>query len=222
MSDALELNPGPTAPARRLSALVVCGGRSSRLGADKARVRLGNATLLERALATVRALTDEVRLASGSTARYSDTGVPASLDRFADAGPLAGIEAGLADLPAGHAIVLAVDLPRVDPGLLEALCARALEQDLDVALLGSPTGLEPLCACWSTRMRGPARRALESGRRRVTSAFDERRDDGQLPRIAVFEIGDLRPASEGALTNVNTRADLALAEARATRPAEVA
>jgi molybdopterin-guanine dinucleotide biosynthesis protein A len=206
---------GEDRAAQRVSGLVLCGGASVRMGRDKARLSLGDATLLERAIAILRAVTDDVRLACGPTERYAEHGLPLSLDRFDKGGPLAGLERGLADAPEGLVAVLAVDMPCVEPRLLAALIERAREGDLDVALLCSDTGLEPLCSVWSTRMSAAAKRALSSSRHRIVAAFEERLDDGSLPRVAAFQADELLPACNADVArNVNTPEDLESLRAR--------
>jgi molybdopterin-guanine dinucleotide biosynthesis protein A len=221
--------PGPLTPrpltdldgSAGLAALVLCGGQSRRMGRDKAGLVLGASTLLERAVATVRALTPDVLLACGPRPRYAELGVPLVLDRRADAGPLAGLEAGLSAASADLVLVLACDMPHADRETLAALVEIARRERLDVALVHSDNGLEPLCAVWSTRMAHAVRAALDAGEHNVTRAFDQPLADGTSPRVRAVSPSEL-PASEiraGQLprselrrgdlhANVNTPADL--------------
>ena len=66
------------------------------MGADKAGLRLSGPTLLERAVAELDSIAAETLLACGPASRYAELGRPLVLDRCADGGPLAGIEAALA------------------------------------------------------------------------------------------------------------------------------
>ena len=121
------------------------------MGSDKALLALEGRTLLERAVATLSAVADRVVLASGPTPRYADHGLEIALDRWHDAGPLAGLEAALSITPQGFAVVCACDMPRVDARLLGALLSRARDDRADVCLLRTSGGVEPLCGVYHTR-----------------------------------------------------------------------
>ena len=85
--------------------LVLAGGLARRMGGgDKARIRIGGATILERVLACLKPQCARVIVnANGDPARFADTGLPVVADSVPDfAGPLAGILAGL-DWAAAHA-----------------------------------------------------------------------------------------------------------------------
>ena len=73
------------------------------MGVDKAGLEVRGRTLLAGAVEVLTALTPRVVLASGGTSRYAELGHEEVLDRVADAGPLAGLEAGLAAARAGQA-----------------------------------------------------------------------------------------------------------------------
>src|SRR5882672_11117875 len=78
--------------------LVLAGGLARRMGGgDKARIRIGGATILERVLARFKPQCTRVILnANGDPARFADTGLPVVADNVPGfAGPLAGILAGL-------------------------------------------------------------------------------------------------------------------------------
>src|SRR6266851_8566338 len=100
--------------AERLSAppilgLVLAGGLARRMGGgDKARIRIGGKTILERVLGRLAPQCTNIILnANGDPARFADTGLPVVPDTVPDfAGPLAGILAGL-DWAAAHASEIA-------------------------------------------------------------------------------------------------------------------
>lgn len=190
-------------PARGRTGVVVCGGMSRRMGHDKAALEVGGATLLERALATLRPVCDEVLLATGASPRYVELGMPIVLDRAPDLGPLAGLEAALSAARRERVVVLAVDMPNVDSELIELLCERAERDDCDALLAASADGVEPLCGVYHVRLRAAARAALDAGERRMTAVFAHALADGRRPRL---ETHDAECAS--ALENVNTSDDL--------------
>src|SRR5579863_3155258 len=113
---------GDGVPAE-VAAFVLAGGKSTRMGADKAFVMLDGRTLLARALDLARSVTKDVRIV-GEAAKFSSF-APTVEDLFPGCGPLAGIHAALRASSAEWNLVLAVDVPFVSPELLAWLTARA-------------------------------------------------------------------------------------------------
>ena len=108
---------------------VLAGGRSSRMGVDKAELRLGGMTLLERAVAAMRVVCEDVVIVG------ERSGIPAGTrgiaDRVAGCGPMGGVVASLADCEGlasgsggGWAVFLPVDMPLVPGELLRELVER--------------------------------------------------------------------------------------------------
>ncbi|MBL8857372.1 MAG: molybdenum cofactor guanylyltransferase [Planctomycetes bacterium] len=190
--------------AVRVLGIVLCGGRSSRMGRDKAEIEIGGRTLLEHATQTLLAVTDDVRIACGAEARYAQAGFELVLDRERDLGPLGGLEAALATASADWVLAVATDMPRLEARALSRIVDTAQSQALDVCVLRSARGVEPLCGVWRHSMLGAVRRTLARGERRVVRAFDEQLDDGTLPKVGYVDVDDA-----GCVANVNTPADLA-------------
>ena len=181
------------------------------MGRDKAPLEVRGRSMLDSAVAAFGGLTDGVLLACGPEARYREAGYEFVLDRFADAGPLAGLEAALQRAAEGGAdgawlLVLACDMPRARGEVFQALLARARERDADACLLGTDGGLEPLYAVYHTRCLGAVRRALEAGERRMTSFHA---GYGAVV-VEVLDLADLPPAvaDRDCHRNVNTPHEL--------------
>jgi molybdopterin-guanine dinucleotide biosynthesis protein A len=158
--------PGAAAEDHRISArdhrtaIIVCGGHSSRYGRDKALVEFEGRTLLARSIETARAVAGQVLLAVGSEPRYEDFGIPIVLDAVPDRGPLAGMVAALERAEREFFVTLAVDLPFVTPFVVEGLFSRLSG---DLVIPRTRRGLEPLC------LVGRARPCLEAARRLLES-----------------------------------------------------
>lgn len=148
--------------ALTFSAVLLAAGRSSRMGVDKAMLRMADGALWERQLGVLRAAGCREMMIS---ARPEQTWVPASTlvvhDARPDAGPLAGIAAALAQTDATHLMVLAVDLPRMEPGWLMRLKSHCAP---GVGAVGRHAEFfEPLAAIFPRELRGAAESALGSG-----------------------------------------------------------
>jgi molybdopterin-guanine dinucleotide biosynthesis protein A len=169
------------------------------MGTDKALLQMGGRTLLEHVAAIVSAVSGSVKLV-GSPERYGGFGIEVVSDRFADCGPLAGIEAALADSKAERTLITACDLPCITVALLEKLFQRAEDSKVEWVLpVGEAGWDEPLCAVYGREAHEAARVALEQRRYKVTSAF------------AHLSTLRLRPEDAGVLTNTNTPEEWAAA-----------
>src|SRR5205814_10111614 len=95
-----------------VAAAIVAGGRGRRLGGvDKAQLSIGGITILERQLAVLRPLFDEVLLVADDPSRYEGSGARLVRDLVPEAGPLAGLDAALAATRADAVLLLGCDLP---------------------------------------------------------------------------------------------------------------
>ncbi len=199
--DSLHPN-GCSAWALTTTGIVFCGGKSSRMGFDKALlVDDQGRTMLERARQTLSPLAGEIWLACGAQARYAELGLPLVLDERADGGPLAGLEASLERSSTRWLAVLACDMPRVSPDTMAGLLRHAEAADLDACWLQSSAGAEPLCAVYSRACLAPVRAALDAGERRMI-AFHSYPVAGRALRLAGLD------ATDSSLTqNLNTPAD---------------
>ena len=146
----------------KFSAVILAGGKSSRMGRDKAGLRLEGRTLLERQAELVRSLQPvELWLSGGSNDYPLADGQPVR-DNFANCGPLAGVEAGLGATNASLLLVLAVDLPQMSAGTLKWLLRHCGE--LTGAIPRINGEIEPLVAVYPKAAHPHLREALTAQR----------------------------------------------------------
>ncbi len=126
--------------------LVIAGGRSSRMGRDKAQLRVGNQTWLDHQVQVMRdAGCRKVRVATRRGASVM-RGYDMLYDRSPDQGPLEPIAHGLGTLQESHLVVLAVDLPKMTPGFIRDLMSRC--EPGRGCVPRAPKGWEPLAAIY--------------------------------------------------------------------------
>lgn len=185
-----------------VSAVILAGGESRRMGRDKAWVRLGGRPLLELAVEKVRQFgVREVFISGRPGADYSALNCPVLLDREPGFGPLGGIERALCIASSPLVLVLAVDMPHLPTTILRAISDRA---DRDTGALPLLHGeFEPLAAIYPKRCHALASEALARCRR---SARD-------FARVCLREraVRVVRVAAEDApgFANLNSPSDLA-------------
>ncbi len=147
-----------------LSAVILAGGESRRMGRDKAWVTYDGKPLLQLAVDKVRAVgVREIFISGRPGEDYSAFGCSVLLDREAGFGPLGGIERGLDACTSPLLLVLAVDMPRMTSELLRKLASRC--DRLTGVVLMLPNGLEPLAAIYPRRCHALAFDALARSQR---------------------------------------------------------
>jgi molybdenum cofactor guanylyltransferase len=156
--------------------VVLAGGLARRMGGgDKARIRIGGMTILDRVLGRLAPQCHRLVLnAAGDTARFADTGLAVVSDSVPDyAGPLAGILAGL-DWTAGAAPDVAwlvsapSDCPFLPRDLVGRLHRARAAAGAELACASSAGRRHPVAALWPVASREELRRALtEEGVRKV-------------------------------------------------------
>jgi len=183
------------------AALVVCGGRSLRMGTSKAMLPFGDETMLERIVRIVQPHVEEVVLLTAKFEAAPELPFPVVelQDRVEDQGPAASIADGLkfvgnwADL----ALVVACDMPLVTPKSIEYLFSEIGQ--LDAVIPRVKTLPQPLAAVYRTTCFEAFENTLASGNRRLLSCIE-----GLSTRwIGPEELGLIDPHL-GLLRNVNT------------------
>jgi molybdopterin-guanine dinucleotide biosynthesis protein A len=195
----------------QVTAIVLAGGRSTRMGRDKAALVLGGRTLLQRAIDAAGAAAGAVVVvgAPGRALPPVTSPVPITLltDPEEGAGPLAGIVAGMAAVRTPVAVVLACDMPFVEPALLRLLVA-AVRERAPSALPVVEGQAQPLCSAVRTDALTSLRAVLASGTRAAAALADL--PGARLLAPAEWGVADSQGIS---FVGVNTPEEWARAEA---------
>jgi molybdenum cofactor guanylyltransferase len=140
---------------------ILTGGRSSRMGSDKALFPWYGKTVVEHLSSLVASVAGSATLI-GHPERYSHLGLRCLPDLHPGCGPLSGLEAALAATDVDWNVILSCDIPDISARLLESLFDYALECNAAVALVrDSESVLQPLCAVYHRRCLAPVRAALD-------------------------------------------------------------
>jgi molybdopterin-guanine dinucleotide biosynthesis protein A len=191
----------------QVSGFVLAGGKSTRMGQDKAALSLNGHTLLEHALAVLRGVCRDVAIL-GKFELYG-TLAPVYEDTFPGCGPLAGIHAALSNSQTQYNIIIAVDTPFIMPEFLSYLVERAIASAAVVTTPEIDDYTQPLCTVYSLDFLPIAERALISGCYKIVPLFP--RDKTLVIREA--ELRRFAFATE-MFENLNTPEDMARARRR--------
>ncbi len=129
---------------------VLTGGRSSRMGRDKALLPIEGSLLVERTAERVRAAAGSVTLI-GAPGRYAHLGLPVLPDLVEDCGPIGGLHTALKSTRADWNLVVACDMPGLTAGFLGDLLAAARQLGCACLVPQTDSGLHPLCAVYHRR-----------------------------------------------------------------------
>ena len=196
---------------------LLAGGKSSRMGVDKAFLDFGGQTLLDRALTVMGAVCGKVtivgdpdKFAEYGSSKYGSSKYGSVVaDIFPGCGPLAGIHAALVHSTAELNLMLAVDMPYVSRELLAFIFATAEREDNHaiVTVPRTSKGFQPLCAIYRRDFSTTAEQALRAGKYKIDATFPS-------VSVRVIEEDELAAAgfSEQIFFNVNTPQDRRAAE----------
>ena len=169
-----------------VSAVILCGGQSTRMGRDKGLLPFGDETMLARIVRIVRPIVDHVIVVA-----KQDQQTPADVtvihDPIEDLGPLAGIAAGLAASTSDLNLVVACDMPLINPQVLRRLISMIDDHDVCVAVADGHASA--LCGVYRSRIAQEAQALLDSGERRVMRLLDR----VQTKRVDAAVFRDIDP-----------------------------
>jgi molybdopterin-guanine dinucleotide biosynthesis protein A len=163
-------------PRSSVTACIVAGGRARRLGgALKPLLVIDGQTILARQRAVLEPRAAELVIAIAGPGPLAEQGVRAVFDVLPDAGPLAGLAAGLAASTRPWMLAVAGDMPYLSPAVLDALLAAAADAPTDAVVPVVNGYPEPLCALYGRAAAPVIARHLAAGSRRTQGILDDLR-----------------------------------------------
>jgi len=164
-----------------VEAFLLVGGKSSRMGRDKAFLELNGAPLIQRTADLLKPLIAKNTLVISTdqpanaitTNPYSTFELPTLADRWPNAGPLGGIATALATAQTSWSLILACDMPFLTKEWLTFLLNQISEtsEQTDAIVPETNRGLEPLCAIYRSTCAPILAAALDRGVRKVTDVL---------------------------------------------------
>lgn len=183
-------------------AVIIAGGKSSRMGRDKALLPVGGKPMAQLLVDRFRADGFAVALSVARKGQFPIEGAAELTDAFPGMGPLNGIVAAFSETDAQQILLVAADMPKAAPALARRL--EALRGDCDACVIRREDGtVETLFGIYTRACCAEALRCLESGRRSIRAVLDSVRvryvTESELPGWPLADI----------LSNLNTPEDYA-------------
>ena len=174
------------------------------MGADKAVLAVGERSLIQRVIAAVREVADELLLVGTTDSQYEGLGGVLVDDLVPDSGPLAGIYTALSTMRHSLCLVVACDMPFLNVDVLHHMLRESVGWDAVVPR--RKEGLEPLHAVYARACLQPIEQMLAEGNLCPLDLFP-------IVRTRYLEERELAPLDPEGLSfiNVNRPAELALA-----------
>ena len=158
---------------------VLAGGRSLRMGRDKAAVALAGRPLLEHMLDKLHAVGLRARVA-GLRAPVPGIAADVLYDAHPDCGPLSGMETALTKSEAPLVLIVGVDLPLLEVEFLAWMLQRASTTGAMATVPRAGGKPQPLCAIYRRELLGGVTDALEKGDYKVMMAMERAARSGGL------------------------------------------
>ncbi len=184
----------------KMTGIILAGGKNDRMGLNKALLKIGGATIIERLLDTINPMFTEIIVVTNYPDDFKFLDIRSVRDVVSTRGSLVGVYSGLINSDTHQNFFFACDMAFVKAGLVKFMTGQS--PGYDVTIPRGQDGLEPLHAIYSKECIGPIENQIKQGNMKIVDFFP-------LVRVKVIEKGTvvrLDPECMG-FFNVNTRAD---------------
>jgi molybdopterin-guanine dinucleotide biosynthesis protein A len=190
-----------------MTAVVIAGGQSRRIGVDKAFVEIGGRYLIERVLDVIVPLFSHIFINSNMSIAYQELGFPVITDIERNKGALGGIYTGLAHAKTEYVFCVACDMPLLNQDLIRHMTENV--NGFDALIPKTPDGFHPLHAIYSKCCMTGIEELLQQNTLKISKLFPKIRSR----HMTEEQIAHFDPNFESFL-NVNTWQDVERARER--------
>jgi molybdopterin-guanine dinucleotide biosynthesis protein A len=190
----------------RVTGVIQAGGRSTRMGGrPKALMELGGRRIIERVIAVVDDVIDDLLIVTNTPELYAFLGLPMVPDVFPEGGSLGGIYTGLKSAPGDAIFTVACDMPFLRREVVRLVVDRATLADVVIPRVGDQ--YETLHAVYQKTCLPAMEERLRKGRLKIVGFFDE-------VRVVVIDEAEVARYGDPTVVfmNVNTPEELARAQ----------
>jgi molybdopterin-guanine dinucleotide biosynthesis protein A len=184
-----------------LAGVILAGGKSIRMGANKAFLTVCGQRIIDRTAALFNALFRQVILVTNSPLEYASLDLEIAADLISAHSPLVGIYTGLYYSSHPYAFVAGCDMPFISRPVIEYLVSLCPGHDVIIPRLDD--GYHPLHAVYSRRLIKPMEDLIHRGKLKITGVFSH-------ARVREVTAAELRPLDMElrSFLNLNTPDDL--------------
>jgi molybdopterin-guanine dinucleotide biosynthesis protein A len=192
---------------RPVTGVILAGGKSSRMGQNKALMPFGGQRLIDRVVDVLQEVFTDLLLVTNSPEVYADLGLPLVSDVYPHKGSLGGIYSALYHASTPYCFVVACDMPFLNAAVMRYMVGRIA--GCDVVMPDIHGEMQPLHAIYSKACLPPILRRLETHRLKIVGFLSE-------VRVRIVKASDIQHLDPALLTfhNLNTREEFQAAAQR--------
>jgi molybdopterin-guanine dinucleotide biosynthesis protein A len=157
--------------SKKITAIILAGGKSSRMGRDKGSLILNGSSFLRRIIEVVKPIVNDIIIVSNNPGHDMMDCIRVN-DHIENSGPLAGLYAGLFHSTTPFNLVLSCDIPFIKTSILEQLINQ-IDDDNDVVQIESHGKTMPLIAVYKKECMYECLKLLNIGERRLRVAVKQ-------------------------------------------------
>ncbi|MGQ9645264.1 MAG: molybdenum cofactor guanylyltransferase [Thermodesulfobacteriota bacterium] len=188
-----------------ISGIILSGGKSSRMGKNKAFIEIDGAPIIQRIYDLFKTLFPEILIITNEAELFQTIEAKIYTDLVPDQGVLGGLYTGIFYANNPHAFCVACDMPFLKGPLIRYLIEKI--DDYEVVVPKTRDGLQPLHAIYSKSCLGPIKKIMDQGKLKITDIYPM----VKVNIVKEDEFLHLDPTRESFL-NVNTPEELMLIE----------
>jgi molybdopterin-guanine dinucleotide biosynthesis protein A len=184
-----------------ITGMILAGGKSIRMGQDKAFIEVNGVPIILRVLAVLDRLFHETIIVANQKEPYTGLNIPVYRDLTPGQGALGGLYTGLVHSTFPYSFCVACDMPFLNRALIEYLLTR-IEQ-YDAVVPRTSDGLQPLHAIYSKKCLEPIRHLLDLEKTKIMDFYP-------LIKVGILDEKEFLPLDpeKRSFTNVNTPEEL--------------
>ena len=200
----------------QLTGVILAGGKSRRMGYNKALLRIGNQTIIQQTLVSLKQVTSSQLIVTNFPEEYEFLDILMKSDILPGKGAFGGIYTGLSASETPYCLVVACDMPFLNVDFLRYMTLKVKEPALDeakgydIVIPKHSKGYEPLCAIYAKTCMPHIEKLLKANRLKITEVFQ----DVRVREISESEIKNYveHPDEDGdaedrMFFNINTQED---------------
>lgn len=187
---------------RKITSIILAGGKSSRMGEDKGFVHLKGKYMIQYVIDVARNISDNILIISNNS-EYRSFGYTVFSDIIRQCGPLGGIYTGLVHSQTESNLILCCDLPFITENAVKYIIGKSKGYDVTVPVIDGK--MEPLCALYQKRCSEKFKESLLRKELKISDVV-------KTLNTNMVDITSRKNIGIGAFRNINTPSDLLRAE----------
>ena len=184
-----------------ISAFILCGGKSSRMGTEKGLVNYNNKPFIQLVIDAIEPITTNIFLVTDNQ-EYTDFNYPLVADIYKNKGPVGGIFSALDRSETENNLILSCDIPKISTNVIKNYLINNISDQKDVIFLSDDKNVYPLIGIYNKSVKPKFSEAIKSNKIKLLSLLNELN----------CQVIKVNPRDFESLKNINTQDELKILE----------